>query len=65
MSNLDITSGTNQLLPSSRQPQKLSSLVTVGALRLRVAYHYPLSDIQNAHRTVEAGGLDGKVVISV
>lgn len=44
---------------------ELSTLVTTGALRLRVAHHYPLSDIQNAHRTVEAGGLDGKVVISV
>jgi len=34
-----------------------------GTLALRVAAHYPLQEVREAHRRFEAGGLLGKVVL--
>lgn len=44
---------------------RLVSLVDSGALTLRVAETFPLSRIADAHRALEAGGLDGKVVVTM
>lgn len=43
----------------------LSHLVDHGHLRLRVAAHYPLNEIRRAHERQEAGGLLGKIVLSM
>ncbi|WP_114854548.1 NADP-dependent oxidoreductase [Brachybacterium sp. YJGR34] len=43
----------------------LSALVDAGKITLRVADLYPLADIEQAHRRAEAGGLLGKVVITM
>lgn len=45
--------------------QELSTLVDDGTLTLRVAEIYPLSSIEAAHRKAEAGGLNGKIVITL
>lgn len=44
---------------------RLVSLVDSGALTLRVAETFPLSRIADAHRALETGGLDGKVVVTM
>lgn len=49
-----------------QDPKVLRELVRLfdkGDLRVRVAAHYSLHEIQAAHRRFEGGGLDGKVVI--
>lgn len=45
--------------------RELAALVDDGKLTLRVAEHYPLFQIEQAHRRAEAGGLLGKVVITM
>jgi NADPH:quinone reductase-like Zn-dependent oxidoreductase len=42
---------------------RLVRWVDDGALMLRVAAHYPLQQVREAHRRFEAGGLLGKVVL--
>ncbi|AWT26340.1 2-haloacrylate reductase [Corynebacterium provencense] len=44
---------------------RLVSLVDSGALILRVAETFPLSRVADAHHALEAGGLDGKVVVTM
>jgi hypothetical protein len=43
---------------------ELVEQVDAGQLRLRVARRFPLAEIRQAHEFFEAGGLDGKVIIS-
>ncbi|NIK61410.1 NADP-dependent oxidoreductase [Kribbella shirazensis] len=43
--------------------QQLVKMVDAGALQLRIAAHYPLSQIHDAHQHFEAGGVLGKIVI--
>lgn len=45
--------------------RELAALVDEGRLVLRVAEQCPLARIEQAHRTAEAGGLLGKVVITM
>lgn len=45
--------------------RELSALVDDGTLTLRAAEIYPLSSIEAAHRKAEAGGLNGKIVITL
>lgn len=45
--------------------RELAALVDDGQLALRVAEHYPLAQIELAHRRAEAGGMLGKVVITM
>lgn len=43
--------------------QHLLALLASGAIRPRVAERIPLDDVAEAHRRLEAGGLDGKLVL--
>jgi len=50
-----------------REPDKLAELVELAAddrLALRVAAVVPFADAAGAHRLVEGGGLDGRIVLS-
>lgn len=49
--------------PDTRALHSLAQMVDNGTLRPRVAAHYPLRQVQDAHRHFEAGGLTGKVVL--
>jgi NADPH:quinone reductase-like Zn-dependent oxidoreductase len=49
--------------PDARNLRELARLVDAGTLRPRVAGHFPIGEIQAAHRFFEAGGLTGKVVV--
>jgi NADPH2:quinone reductase len=44
---------------------RLVNLVDDSTLQLRVAAAFPLDHIADAHRTMEAGGLNGKVVVTM
>ena len=41
----------------------LFSLLASGAIRPRVSERIPLEDVAEAHRRLEAGGLEGKLVL--
>ncbi|MGW4890308.1 NADP-dependent oxidoreductase [Streptomyces murinus] len=48
---------------SGKDLTELVGLVDAGRLKVRVAAHYPLSEVRAAHERFEAGGLSGKVVL--
>ncbi|WKE67841.1 NADP-dependent oxidoreductase [Streptomyces sp. WP-1] len=48
---------------SSKDLAELVDLVDAGRLKVRVAAHYPLTEVRAAHERFEAGGLSGKVVL--
>ncbi|MFE2381294.1 NADP-dependent oxidoreductase [Streptomyces misionensis] len=48
---------------SGKDLADLAALVDAGRLRVRVAAHYPLTEVRAAHERFEAGGLTGKVVL--
>ncbi|MBR0714991.1 medium chain dehydrogenase/reductase family protein [Bradyrhizobium liaoningense] len=43
--------------------QRLLAMLASGAIRPRVAERIPLDEVAEAHRRLEAGGLDGKLVL--
>jgi len=43
--------------------EKLFELLAEGKIHPRIAERIQLSDVPDAHRRIEAGGLDGKIVI--
>ncbi len=55
----------NYVRHDPRRLRELSALVDEGRLRLRVAEQYPLASIAQANRRAEAGGLLGKIAITM
>lgn len=55
----------NYVQHDPRRLHELSALVDEGRLTLRVAEHYPLARIEEAHRRAETGGLLGKIVLAM
>lgn len=55
----------NYVQHDPRRLRELAGLVDAGKLVLRVAESYPLAQIEHAHRRAEAGGLLGKVGLSL
>lgn len=55
----------NYVQHSPRRLQALSHLVDSNHLRLRVAHHYPLAQIVQAHQRFEAGGILGKIALTL
>lgn len=44
---------------------RLTSLLAQGAIRPHISHQYALSEVAAAHRLIEAGGVPGKVVVSI
>lgn len=51
--------------PHSGQLTELAAALAEGRLRTRVTRTFPLAEVADAHRLVEAGGLRGKVVLTL
>lgn len=60
-----ISAGHNYVQHNPQRLRELSNLVDAGKISLRVAEQYPLARIEQAHRRAEAGGLLGKIVITM
>lgn len=59
------TAVTNYVAHDPSGLDRLARMVEAGDLTLRLAAGYPLTDIRSAHRHHEAGGLNGKVVLTM
>ncbi|MFH8342500.1 NADP-dependent oxidoreductase [Streptomyces sp. AM6-12] len=53
----------NYVQESAEDLTELAGLVDAGRLKVRVAAHYPFTEVRAAHERFEAGGLPGKVVL--
>jgi NADPH:quinone reductase-like Zn-dependent oxidoreductase len=52
-----------EVYEEGRMLRQLTGLVASGALTVHVAAYYPITEVREAHRRFEVGGLGGKLIL--